>query len=406
MKTFLTQFVWFLTMYCNPTHSLNLQQITSASFNQGTVHTLKWVTVGNRSYLAVAGAEDTQGQEIRLYKFDIRTGHLILIDTISFCNGSVQSLDWIKASGKYYLALGGNEVNSIVQNIRIYKFDHTGSENLELAASASFNPLSSVNTVKWLPAHTPGTSNHLLYLSVTGDDPVSGQEVRVYSFNTLNNQLEVTLATASFYNGSVQSSDWLTIKNDSYLAVGGFEHNSIVQNIRIYKFNPQNSSDLEFVASAPFNNSSVVNAVSWLSYKNKTYLAVAGEDPVANKEIRIYQFNPTNFSLRATDATASFAQGTVLALEWVKVKGNFYLTAGGLSVHPQQPQIEMFLFNSTTEQLTSQVKTLQAPNPVNAIDWNTIRAKKYLAVGGQDDNGSEIRIYQLTQDLPPGCILP
>ena len=403
----LKQFVIILALVVSVVSASNAQLtqprlnlVSEISFDAEITST-DWLTIGNLSYVALGGYDPVKA--VRIYLFDPIQKELVFTGaSASFSGDSVQTVHWVTLGNQYYLAVGGADSNSISQEIRIYEF-LPDTNSLTLEASAGFNK-GLVSSVNWLTIEHNNSCKSFsrAYLAVGGNDNGLNREIRVYLFDPIIKELIPTGARASFSGNGVQSVEWLKRGKSYYLVAGGSDTNSITQEIRVYKFNPTEST-LVLEASAPFSNG-IVHAVSWLKVApNLAYLAVAGDDAALGKEIRIYLYNASTKELIPTGATISFSENIALSVHWLVKDNTYYLAAGGLGDECTTHSVRLYKF-TIKNYLLEELDTAYFNSRVDSVRWTQLEPfGDYLAAGGGHADRGKISIFKLDQQ--PACVV-
>ncbi len=159
------------------------------------VYSLDWHPVQN--YIAV-GVTRSQGDEVRLYSFDLGTGRVSLVTTIPSSAGSIFSVRWHPFG--HYLVVGKRNVTS---EVHVYSFD---------VATESFN---FVNAVGLVPVQNVSYDN--LRFAPTGRNLVVGgsSHTMVLSFEPLSGRIFQAITKKSGFNRAV---DWAPFNN--WISVG------------------------------------------------------------------------------------------------------------------------------------------------------------------------------------------
>jgi len=238
-----------------------------------------------------------------------------------------------------------------------------------------------VQSVDW---HTVENYTFLAYVGKNDAD----RDVRVAKFKNMFN-LDVRAEINLFDNigGKATAVAW-TNNGPRYLAVGG-ENNEKGKEIKIYNYKVYQGGNLERRA---YENMSRVNSLDWLRFNNMSYLAVGGFDDYRGQELRIYAY--TNDTLIPVSG-ASFFHGEVNAVKWLTDASHVYLAVGGYETGSSvDTNTRIYQFDPNTNTLT--LLDTQAYNfdTITSVAWVVNATNIYLATTGSDKiNNAQIRLY-------------
>ncbi len=248
----------------------------------GTVNSTDWLSFEGNYYLASGGKSDVN-QEIKIYRFNEENdGKLEEIAAESFYKGNVRSVSWSKqVNGKFYLAVGGAESNSISQEIRVYEFDPK-KNTLKFKSSVGLY-CGNAESVQWLHHKKQN------FLAVSGYKGQAGEFLGIYNFEATSNSL--TLVHEELISGGyTMAMSGMVLDESIYLALA-FETKNFKKMIKVYKVD-LNHPRLEEVAEHE-SGYGFVRSVSWhVNSENQSdaYLVSGGDDKHDNG-LELYKFS-------------------------------------------------------------------------------------------------------------------
>ncbi len=385
MNRFLSMLLHAIFVF-NLSYAITLYQVDHAPFGKGSVNAVNWVTKDNNSYIIYGGNDAVENQEIRVSEFIVSSEILYSKASAHFSdedNSHVNSVDSIIIGNKIYVAAGGRTGNS-GKEIVIYEYTPSDSQ-LKTRELMNFEN-GQVYGVKWLEKD----GNY--YLAVGGGEITSGDELRVYYFDPINEELHTLYgAMDNFYHGAVHAVDWIISDNRVFLAVAGTEIASIMREIRVYEFDSGTGS-LVLLSTASYGNS--VHAIEWHEKDGNLYLATGGNDAFENKEVRVFNFDTANDTLSQI-ADASFSNGIVNAVAWHEQNNDLYLTVGG-DDGVFTKEVRIYNFDTMLNKLTEVQSVSFDDGVVRSLSWKKINTTFYLAVGGKNNYYGEsvLRIFK------------
>jgi len=375
---YLYKIIGLFLFFSNISYAASLNLILEKGCQGCSVLSLDWFLSSGNNYLASGGEDQTNNKQIHVALFDASQGTLVNKATASFgsSNDVIKALDEITIDDKTFIAAGG-QTGSNNNQIVIYEFTGNKLKNRRMTTVHA-----TVNTVQWLTVNDDD-----YYLAVGSNE--AGSELRIYYFNPEDYHLTLLDDTVqNFFNGAVNSVDWLTYNGNYYLAVGGFETASIPNEIRIYQFDPELNSLTLSSSSSFFGNT--VNNLKWFEDSGILYLATVGNDSVGTSQIRIFTFDTTSDTLSLL-TSASFNNNSIAyAVDWLNFGGTIYLAVGGNS-GVSENGVQVFTFDGSTLTLAASVYDSNAE--VRTVQWNVINSDAYLAAGTTFKH--PIRIFQL-----------
>lgn len=364
-------------------YSIGLYEVDRAPFGKVGVHAVDWISKDTINYVVYGGDDGLENKEVRVSEFLTSAAILNLKASVHFSDedtSRVNSVNGIIIGDKLYVAAGGYTGNT-GKEIIVYEFDSMSGKlkNRELVNYED----SEVYAVKWL------SKDGAYYLAVGGSETQAGNELRVYYFDPINEELELIYgAQDNFYHGAVHSIDWIVNNDRVFLAVGGTEVASIMREIRIYEFNVTNGN---LILRATASNGNIVYSVKWYEKNSMLYIATGGNDAAENKEIRIFSFDAAS-SILSQIADASFSNGLVKAVIWHEQNDSLYLTAAG-DDGIENNEIRIYQFDTTLNNLVPAYFTSFSSGLVDSLSWQKINNSWYLAAGGKSNYYDNIALH-------------
>ena|GEM_PF-1400190 len=340
-----------------------LQQKSEMNLNYGTyANSAKWHSTNN--YLAVGGEDPTDGNELKVFKFDSNNKLTILTGcNLSLGSYAVNTIDW--SPDGMLLAVGTDEAWQYP--LKVYRFNRQSSLCLTTSAAYGYE----VKSVAWSPDGN--------YLAVGGYSPSNGDEVQVFVFD---GDIVTLLENASVnYGGG--SSTGLSVSwspDGNYLAVGGSTP-SDGNEFKVYSFADETLTLLDN-SNLDYGNS--IYAIDWSPDGN--YLAVGGLLPTDENELKVYSFSNETLTLLAN---ANLNYGTyVYSLAWSPDGHN--LVVGG-NTPSDDNEIKVYSFTDNTLTLIPEAN-LNFGTYVYGVDWSF--DGKYIAAAGRSPSDTkEIKVY-------------
>lgn len=216
---------------------------------------------------------------------------------------------------------------------------------------------------------------------------------------TINTEMFLNFVTdKDFSDGKVQSIDWHTVENYTFLSYVG--KNNSDRDIRIAKLKNMNMLDVRAEINLFENETGKANAVAWTT-SGPRYLAVGGENDQNGKEIKVYNYKVYqggNLERRAHEHMAC-----VNSLDWLRCNNVSYLAVGGFDDHNGQ-ELRVYAYVNDTLMLVSSATWFHGE--VNSVKWLIYGGAIYLAVGGYEiglEADTNTRIY--TFDTNTGALV-
>jgi|SaaInlLV_10m_DNA_2_1039722.scaffolds.fasta_scaffold00159_6 WD40 repeat protein len=310
----------------------------------------------DENFLAVGGNTPDNDHELQVYRFN-RQSSLCLTTSVDLGSEggiSIQALAWSPDGN--HLAVGGDTLtNSELQIYTMSQEDHF--DNIIYCTGANYGIC--VEEIAW--------SSDGNYLTVVGNGSISGDELEVYSFNSITSVL--TLKDGVDIGNNIRDVAWSGTGN--YIAIGAQVPTETDGELQVYYFN---GTSLEFKDRVNFSDTDgKVRAVDWSPDSN--YIAIGGQDGVDDYEIKIYYFNGSSLSLASQVDYGDASLAGALSVHW-SPDGNF-LAAGGYTPNDTKDiKVYPIAFDTTYSFTVSESSTM----PVIGISDATINASKGLTI--------------------------
>ena len=276
---------------------------------------------------------------------------------------SVVSVGWHPSD--FILAIGVDNTASSAAELRLYTFDTINQTLTELAANAiDFGK--DVSAVSW---HSSGN-----FLAVGSF--VNTSEINIYSYNQTNSILNTTPLTfvnlSPNQNIQKEAMDWDA--TGSYLAIGLSVHAS-ADELQVFDFDEESLS-----LNASVNLGVNVRAVSW--NPTTTNILAVGMETGSGNVLRIFEHDTGSGIL--TEKSSVNISTHVFNLQWNSLGD---CLAIGLSASAGEQELRLYQFNKDTFGLT-EVVNVEIGADVNALRWS--HDGTFLSVG---DNSDSMTIY-------------
>jgi len=238
----------------------------------------------------------------------------------------------------------------------------------------------SVGGVKWSPDGK--------FLAVGGNQPTSGNEVAVYSFNGTTFTLVSQISVGGVSSNAI-TVDWSP--DGRYLAIGCYYPTTY--QLQVYSFYGYSLSASP-VAQANYTDygidACVVRSVNWSPDGN--YLAVSGYISSSGYQVRVYKFNGSSLIQAAQHAYGS----EVMSVHW-SPDGN-YLALGG-RVPSNNSELQVCSFNGSSLTLVAHLDYgVAGTAKVWSVNWSP--DGRFLAIGGSGpSDGNQVKIYRFYRGL-------
>ncbi|MCK5632258.1 hypothetical protein KAH94_00755 [bacterium] len=298
---------------------------------------------------------------------------LTLLDSADYGGDGAEflSVDW-SPDGKYIVLGGKTPTNG--SEVQIFSFDGsmiTTVTGFDYGATG----VSRVPAVKWSPDGK--------YLAVGGEDPTSGDELQIFSFNGSLLTLVDSVAYGVTGTASIWDLDWSP--NGKYIAIGGYFPSGgpgLTNELQVYSFD---GSNLTFVAPADYGIS--LRSINWSP--DGKFIATGGHSSTGGWEVKIFGFTGGALPTVATYDYGTDGVAILRTVAWSPI-GRFIALSG------EKPdtgpgtgdELQILSFNGTSLSFV----TSENYGPTDIIIYSTVWSPngKYLVIGGDKGPGGPV----------------
>jgi len=266
----------------------------------GIIYSLDWSDDGN--YLACSGTSGSGGYDLRVYRLDLCTKLLSVVNGLNYGSVTIQAISW-SPDGNYLV--GAAQLFGFLNFLVRFSFNKTTGT---LALLGTQNPGATVQVVEFAPND---------WVVAVGSTTTGGNQLFIYEFDLLTEAL--TLRDSQAHGATVRGAAWswdgryLAVVGDS--GTGGFD-------TRVYEFD---SSTKTLTLRDSQAHGATVYGIDWSSCGR--YVVTGGATSGGNN-IRVYSFDRSTktLSLAASQVGASPTRSA----SW-SVAGNDILVAGDVT---------------------------------------------------------------------------